>query len=452
MRSYCICLALAWLTSCEFLPFDGLPSATLGLGGDEGFIDLAEADGIYREVNDGDRVGNAISCGGDVSGDGQADLVVAAAGLAHEGGSGAVYVVHGPAMGDDSLANADSRLLTDVGFVSEFAFDLDSSGDVDADGTHELLVGTGFADDFNGSAYLNYGPVPLGTTPLADADVVWPGVGATGTSVYLASTDGEPGADAIIGGSQGPGAVHVVEPPAPLSSASTRFVGENDGDGAGSMVLAVPDLRGEGGVDVVVGAETYDLSGLLGRVYVAPLEPGDVALADVAHTITGQYRDGIGGAAAWGDFNGDGQADLALGARRSGRVYVIAGPITGDIDLSDGSVVMYRGEGDAGFSIAAGDVDGDGTDELLVGAPGITSEAGFVGAAYLLWDPLDPRGEDTLGSRADREFGGAGAQVLVGRGASMGDLDGDGLDDLCIGAAGNLDAQGRVYVVHGASL
>ena len=125
------------------------------------------------------------------------------------------------------------------------------------------------------------------------------------------------------------------------------------------------------------------------------------------------------------------------GGPDSGAAYLVLGPIRRDImDLTraDARLIGERPQDYAGFSVSdAGDVDGDGHDDVLVGAP-LNGEGGpDAGAAYLLLGPMTGRLEL---SSADAKLVGERAGERAGESvSSAGDVNGDGLADMIVGAA-----------------
>src|SRR6185436_13418728 len=122
------------------------------------------------------------------------------------------------------------------------------------------------------------------------------------------------------------------------------------------------------------------------------------------------------------------------GDRNEGAAYLVLGPVTGTLDLAlaDAKLVGEEPDDLAGHSVSdAGDVDGDGHDDLLVGALGNDEGGSTAGAAYLVVGPVT----GTLDlSRADAKLVGEAPNDWCGISVSgAGDVDGDGHDDLLVG-------------------
>lgn len=225
------------------------------------------------------------------------------------------------------------------------------------------------------------------------------------------------------------------------------------------------DYNGDGFSDVAVGAWNFDSAA--GRVYIyfgnATADFGDPGLvgdAAVSVVIDGVGADGAFGeiVTSAGDVDADGFADLLVNQRghsfNNGVVYVFRGssdwsappanPIsTDDADLEiDGP----REDGVFGYSIsAAGDVNGDGYDDWIVGNDRVSDDRG---AFYVYY------GGATLDASADVEFeqvGPAAVGDLFGSSVSgVGDLNGDGYADWAVGARGpEFEGRGAVYVYFG---
>jgi hypothetical protein len=230
-------------------------------------------------------------------------------------------------------------------------------------------------------------------------------------------------------------------------------VGENNADFFGTSVAWIGDVNGDGYDDVLVGAFRYPEIGSVGQAYLYFGGPAMDAVADliIAPPAGGAGWFGVSVASA-GDFNGDGHADFIIGAQQAGyegKAFVYYGgpslDTTPDVTLtgeSTGSLTAF------GASVAsAGDVNEDGFDDVVVGAPSYPGSGNKPGRAYVFFGGAAP---DAV---PDRVFTGVGffdqLGSLVG---SAGDLNGDGHPDLFASAPNNATAAlgaGTIYVWFG---
>lgn len=351
--------------------------------------------------------GTAVVAVDDVDGDGTTDLAVGAPGESAAGspfGAGRIHIVSG----------ADGTALDVVTSPSPaaeapFGSALASMPDVNGDGTADLLVGDPTADD---------------------------GATASAGQVYILS-----GADRS----------RIRTFTSPNAVSFGRF---------GSAVDAVADANGDGTPDVLVGTSAEPANGLdgAGRAYLLSGADGSVlqAFASPNAAEFGAFGETVTGL---GDVDGDGTPDVAVssreavsGARSAGRVYVLSGSNGQAIH----TITSPNLEEFAAFGAALDglpDVNGDGTDDLLVGAPDEDTDSASdtgddQGRVYV----VDGATGSIVFSRVSPTFtetvGGFGTAV-----SSVPDVDDDGVADLLVGAANETvdgtSGAGRVHVLSG---
>jgi hypothetical protein len=243
-----------------------------------------------------------------------------------------------------------------------------------------------------------------------------------------------------------------------LALADAKLVGEEAGDWVSGCVGA-GDVDGDGHPDLLVGASGNDEGGdRAGAAYLV-LGPvsGTVDLS-VAHAkLLGEASTNyVGIVSGAGDVDGDGHPDLLVsadsndeGGTDAGAAYLVLGPVSGtrDLSLADAKLVGEDAYDHAGYSVdGAGDVDGDGHDDLLIGSA-------VANAAYLVLGPVT--GTRVL-SLADAKLVGEALGDQAGISVSgAGDVDGDGLDDMLVGANSNDEGgylAGAAYLLSGGGL
>jgi len=429
---------------------------------DSCFGSLAYATAAVRG-SAGDTLGGAIMAPGDVTGDGQTDLVVGAyAESSNAFHNGAVRVYEGPL---DREADASGALLTFTSTTSEVHFGeaLASPGDLNADGIAELWVGApGHGGDSSPTdACLLESPHEDGST--LEESCVLRLTGAAGWHLGSAVTavldqDGDSVPELVVGayGGQTVYLVSGTETGSPAVSDNDLLAGIHSGHDShlGDEALGIADWDGDDVGDLAVAGTRVSGSGLgeacvlLGPI-TGTLNTGsgqDCALLTTGAAANDYHGTAIGA----GDVDGDGKTDLLVGAHgvddSAGQVTIYLGGTTGEL-TSAGAWATLRGgaSGDeAGRSVGSGpDLDRDGDrHDVVVGAP---NAAGGDGRVYLLTGltaGAHSLTDANLILHAEDTDDAAGSFVQL-----VSDLDGGGLPDLLIGAQGWSDGQGAAYVV-----
>ena len=414
-------------------------------------LNLADLDGSSGFRIDGvagDYSGLSVSGAGDINGDGFDDLIIGAPYADNNGGySGSSYVVFGGS-GFDATLNL-STLDGSNGFRLDgaegdfFGRSVSGARDINGDGIDDLIIGAPNADNNGGRSGSSY--------------VVFGRQGGLGAILNLSTLDGSNG---------------------------FRLDGEAVDDTSGGSVSGAGDINGDGIDDLIIGADDADPNGTSsGSSYVVFGGSGFGATLNLS-TLDGSSGFRIDGVAAGddsgisvsgaGDINGDGIDDLIIGAygadpngSGSGSSYVVFGRQGGfgatlNLSTLDGSN-GFRLDGeaandDSGGSVSgAGDINGDGFDDLIIGADDADPNGTSSGSSYVVFGRQGGFGailnlatlDGSTGFRLDGEATEDNSGVSV---SGAGDINGDSIDDLIIGAYGadnNGNRSGSNYVVFG---
>lgn len=385
-------------------------------------------------------------------------------------------------------------------------------GDFNGDGIPDVVLTAAYADGpqnarpDGGEAYIFFGPFKPGEArdvALGEQDVTVFGAAAgdqLGRAVATADVNGDALDDLVLGApfADGPGderkdagETHVLlgtrSWPAAIDLAkdavASVVLGADEKDLAG-FSLATADVNGDGVHDLVIGAFWADGPDNsrpdAGEAYLilgSPSWPPSFDVADGEHDVTlfgAEAGDRLAETLAAGDADGDGVGDLVLSAtfgsgpenRRmaAGEVYVIFGgefEPAYDLRLRQAEItVLGSDEGDQiGHSAAVGDFDGDGIGDMLLGAvsaDGPGNGRDLAGEAYLITKGTSPPAAiDTAESTDVLRIYGAEAVDRLGRSVAAGDINGDGRDDMLLGASGGdgfQEAQhdaGQVHIIFG---
>ncbi len=437
------------------------------LHGDNGFR--------VKGQNEGNNTGSSVASAGDVNGDGFDDAIMSRA--PYYGSAAVAYVVFGKADGfrgnlePDTLDGSNGfQIIGSSGGGRDVS--VAGAGDVNGDGIADLIVGTPNSfPDRKGDTYVVFGKSSGFDAAFElssiDGNNGFQVVGQTkfdraGISVAAAGdVNGDGLADLIVGADLASahdsqhGAAYVVFGRSDGFDSTSALVdldgsngfkikGEATADRLGLSVASAGDINGDGLADVIVGAHFADPngdgsgvsyvvfgteSGFDERIKLAKLDgrTGFQINGVASFDVTGSS------VASAGDFNGDGFSDLIVGAEAadpngesSGASYLVFGKASGfgaefeltSLDGNNGFQIRGEGAGDsAGYSVAsAGDVNGDGFADIVVGAPTANPNGENSGASYVIFGGKPSEAVVRIGTIiANTIHGGDLEDVLAGR-------------------------------------
>lgn len=405
-----------WVVLCA-LCLCLLPGAVRAEGGPPGltggFLESSTAS-ITGDVPN-QSAGMAVAVAGDVNGDGFADVLVGLPGsedaVDYVGGAWLFLGGRDDWHFDMGFGRADVIFEGESG-LAWTGYSVAGSGDINCDGYNDLVIGSPRSDDDVGKVYAIWGRPE------------WPRMMGLG------------GADAIFTGD-----------PGSLAGWSLDAAGDVNADGCDDLIIGAPNgITGVGKAYLVLG--NHQLAG-------KPLSSADaIYTARQAGDLAGFSVAGAG------DVNGDGRADLLIGAPyrnvQTGEAYLILGkkgPYPSTVSLANASRIYYGLTTGTflGWAVSgAGDVNGDGFADILVSF-GDNALGNQGGGAYLVLGRTTPRASCMLDTCCDEGYRGAPGSNAGGRLSDVGDVNGDGYADFLIGACGyeEGDSTGQASLVLG---
>ena len=347
-------------------------------------------------------------------------------------------------------------------------------GDVNNDGFKDILLGVLSWDDWRGRANVYFGGINIDTKP----DVVLNGENRkdrlTDQSGAFGDVNHDGYDDVIVGAPFYPsfkadGKVYVLYGGPDMDSTPDMILPGPEGEeGWFGLMLTASDIDADGYVDILVGAQNHDSNGekhplypnandygsLNGRGRIYIYWGGDPMDTEPDLILEGEKRGDWFGRriSANGDINGDGYNDILVGARHAGTenrgsAYLFLGNKKEEMDAD--CDWTFRGEGkdhQMGSSVAIFDIDADGYDDVIIGARGA---AGYCGRVYVYWGS-----KDFDGSSPGPVFQPASMNSMGGDDIACGHFNGDKYGDILAGAygyPGTHHMYGRAYLFYGNS-
>ncbi len=423
-------------------------AAFIYFGGPGAFNTTADAQLESNQVSA--QMGYSVSGAGDVNGDGYADVIVGAI-LYHNGqtNGGAAFLYFGGAGVFNNIA--DARLESDQ-VDARMGYSVAGAGDVNGDGYADVIVGAWLFDNGEnneGAAFIYFGGPGVFNTS-ADAQLESNQVSAQmGFSVSGASdVNGDGYADVVVGApfydndqnDEGVALVYFGGAGTFNTTADAQLESNQVNTQMGYSVSGAGDVNGDGYADVIVGAPFYDTvqsdEGLAFVYFGGPGAFNTIADAQLeANQVNAQMGWRVAGA---GDVNGDGYADVIVGANLydngqndEGAAFVYFGGAGVFNNIADAQLESNQASAIFGWSVAgAGDVNGDGYADVIVGAYLYDNDQNNEGAAFVYFG-----GAGAFNTTANAQLESNQANADMGFSvAGAGDVNGDGYADVIVGA------------------
>ncbi|MBL0055232.1 MAG: FG-GAP repeat protein [Chitinophagaceae bacterium] len=424
--------------------------------------------GMVESNNAGGRMGNSVSSAGDVNGDGYSDVIVGAYFFSNgQGGEGAFYVFHGSATG----MNTTPALMVESNQASwQMGYSVSSAGDVNGDGYGDILVGAPFysnGQSSEGACFIYLGSATgLSSTPALTLEEDNTNARFGQSVAGAGDVNGDGYSDIIVGAPAytnvegGEGAFFMFHGSASGINATAVSVVESNQASAqfGWSVAPAGDVNGDGYSDVIMGARLYDNGQTDEGIFNVYHGSGSGINTTPVTSVEGNTNNLYLGysVAPAGDVNGDGYSDVLVGATgysngqgNEGEFLVYPGSASGVSTTASASAESNQVNAAMGNSVGcAGDVNGDGYSDILVGVPGYSNGQSNEGAAFFY--PGSASGiNPAVNTVLENNLAGSTLGTAV---AGAGDVNGDGYSDVVVGSMGysNVEStEGAAFVFHG---
>ena len=417
---------------------------------------------------DGAQFGNQVGTAGDVNGDGYSDVIVGAQYYDNgEDNEGRAYVYHGSSTG---LSATPNWIVEGNQPGAAFGAWVGTAGDVNGDGYSDVVVGAIFYDHpetDEGRAFVYFGsPGGLSTTPAWTGESNQAGARYGGSVGTAGDVNSDGYSDIVVSAydydngetDEGRTYVYLGSPNGPSLAPSWTAEGNATLAEFGVTAATAGDVNGDGYSDVIVGAwYLHDSGGTIsGRAYVYHGSASGLSLTPNC-TGEGSQASGVFGrqSGTAGDVNGDGYSDVIVGAQSAiggtWQAYAYYGSTTG---LSaTPNWIVDSGQPDSKFgqsASTAGDVNGDGYADVIVGAHWYTGDQSGEGRVFVYYGSsggLSRTANWTAEGNQNGAWFGYAAETA-------GDVNGDGYADMIIGSNlydnGQTD-EGRAFVFEGSA-
>ncbi|MFA5772609.1 MAG: FG-GAP-like repeat-containing protein [Thermoplasmata archaeon] len=445
-------------------------TAILG-GTGQGFL----IDGTHLYAN----FGASVSVTTDINKDGYNDILVGAPGDYMNGHvpSGKAYLYYcGPNIAD----NVSDRSYSGAYLLGAFGTSVDAAGDVNGDGFGDILIGAPSAGSSGkGEAYLytttQMGSISFSPVKTVIGNISFPtqnttqditvrnnGINDTALNISWQSQNRGVGWNASVYNAS------MSNPATGVGTPFTYYEETTNGSGYAILILppgsqailkvntTIPKDASYGATNDVTITAAINGTAITNTVTVRSL--ASKSQAEVPMVVGRSAGDRFGtSAASAGDVNGDGYMDTLIGApgfnSNQGKVYLYLGG-SGGKSYSASSIITFQVTGTSYFGVSvdsAGDVNGDGYGDIIIGANGTTvGSLSNAGTAYIFYGGLYVSGSTI--TTPDRTLLGQSPNSQFGYSvAGVGDINSDGYDDVAVGAYGYDNFNGAVYVYLGGS-